>query len=210
MFNYLKVYVFLIISAGLLMACGDSDAPEGESTATSSEIVYLPSQVVYQEEIYKNWPYTEAPSVTKVVEETVSTPEPAVVEEAPELVVNTNAKTHAINAKGRAFAPDTIYINPGDTVAWKNMSSHNSVSVEGLIPEGATPWTSKMGENLNITLNVEGVYAYVCVPHIGFGMVGLIIVGKPSNLEEVKAFAKDNLKGPFRRLIGKINKVKMP
>jgi hypothetical protein len=79
-----------------------------------------------------------------------------------------------------------------------------------LIPEGAKSWASKLGENLKVTLDVEGVYAFVCQPHIGFGMVGIIVVGKPSNIEEIKAFARDNLKGPFRRIIGKLNKVKVP
>ncbi len=69
MFNYLK-FSLLILSAGLLGACGESDTPEEKVSKTettveaSTEIVYLPSQVVYQEEIYKNWPYTEAPSAT--------------------------------------------------------------------------------------------------------------------------------------------------
>lgn len=35
---------------------------EPVSNETTEEVMYLPSQVVYQEEIYANWPYTEAPS----------------------------------------------------------------------------------------------------------------------------------------------------
>lgn len=216
----------MILSAGLLLACGDSDAPQEQSAAQetevsaiqlpaeagdmpvgSAEIVYLPSQVVYQEEIYKNWPYTEAPSENQVNAEAAPTP---ATEESAAAVANANPQTHTINAEARIFRPDTIYINPGDTVGWTNMTSHNTVSVEGLIPEGATPWASKLGQNLKITLDVEGIYAYVCQPHIGFGMVGIIVVGKPTNLEEVTQYAKDNLQGPFRRLIGKLIKVKIP
>lgn len=79
MLNYLKVHLFLILSAGLLFACGESEAPQGKATISeveeiSAEIMYLPSQVVYQEEIYKNWPYTKAPS----------TPAPVTEEVAPE------------------------------------------------------------------------------------------------------------------------------
>jgi hypothetical protein len=81
--------------------------------------------------------------------------------------------------------------------------------MEGLIPDGAKHWQGKLGENLKIALDIEGVYAYVCQPHIGFEMVGIIVVGKPSNLEEVKAYTREKLEGPFRRLIGKINKVKL-
>ncbi len=230
MFNHSKVYLFLILSAGLLVACGESDAPEEELTESAIEISavqlpaedpdmtvvealeidvveempiereinYLPNQVIYQEEIYANWPYTEAPPTEEAVSETA---EPG---------VKANPQTHTINAEARVFKPDTIYVNPGDTVGWTNMTSHNTVSIEGLIPEGATSWASKLGQNLKVTLDVEGIYAYVCQPHIGFGMVGLIVVGKPANLEEVKAFARDNLQGPFRRIIGKLNKVKIP
>ena len=130
-------------------------------------------------------------------------------EEKIEVGITTNPQTHIINAEARIFKPDTIYINPGDTVQWVNMTSHNTASVKGLIPEGATPWQGKLGENLKIKLDGEGIYAYVCQPHIGFGMVGIIVVGKPSNLEEVKAYARENLQGPSRRLIEKLNKIKL-
>lgn len=87
MFNYLKISL-LMLSVGLLVACGESDTPQ-ENTAVdvvditeeiSTEIAYLPSQVIYQEEIYENWPYMEVPAeatasiesaAEAVVEETV-------------------------------------------------------------------------------------------------------------------------------------------
>ena len=200
-FKSLRVYLFTFFSAGLLLACGESDAPQEKSVVAAN--VYLPSQVVYQEAIYKNWPYTEAPSANESTEA-------ATTEAATAPVVAANAQTHTINAEARLFRPNTLYINPGDTVGWINMTSHDTVSVEGLIPEGAMHWSGKLGQNLKIKLDVEGIYAYVCQPHIGFGMVGLIIVGKPTNLEEVIQYAKDNLQGPFRRLIGKLIKVKIP
>ncbi len=231
MFYYLKFILLTSLSVTFLYACGDSEAPQDKQTTeateekaihlpaevpvtdlksveeqsqTSSAIVYIPNGVVYQETIYKDWPYTEAPAatpaaITKSVEEETAAP-----------AANINPQTHTINAQARIFKPDTIYINPGDTVRWVNMTSHNTVSIEGLIPEGAKPWRSALGENLKVTLGVEGIYAYVCEPHIGFGMVGVIVVGQPDNLEEVTQYARDNLKGPFRRLIGKLIKVKIP
>ncbi len=33
-----------------------------ETEMVETEITFLPNHVVYQEEIYKNWPYTEAPA----------------------------------------------------------------------------------------------------------------------------------------------------
>jgi len=120
------------------------------------------------------------------------------------------AQTHTINAEARVFNPDIVYIQPDDTVAWINMTSHNSISIDGLIPTGATPWRGQLGENMKITLTVEGIYGYVCEPHIGFGMMGVIVVGKPANLGEVKANADKNLQGPFRRILVKLNKVVVP
>lgn len=117
------------------------------------------------------------------------------------------AAEHIINAQARVFNPDILYIEPGDTVKFVNMTSHDSVSVEGLIPEGAEPWESGLGNNISLKLDVEGTYAYVCLPHIGFGMVGVIVVGKPHDIDEKMEWAKANLEGPYRRLIGKLLKV---
>jgi pseudoazurin len=119
------------------------------------------------------------------------------------------AAEQTINAEARAFKPDIIYVQPGDTVGWTNMTSHMSSSVEGLIPEGAQPWQGQLGENLQITLDKEGVYGYVCIPHIGFGMVGVIVVGKPTNLEAVINYTKEKYTGtPIARLLGKFKQVK--
>lgn len=119
-------------------------------------------------------------------------------------------ETHTINAEARRFVPDVLYVKPGDTVQFTNMTSHNAVAQEGMVPDGATPWRSQLGENLSLTLDKEGVYAYVCEPHIGFGMVGVIVVGQPVNLEQALSYADKNLQGPFRRLIGALKKVQAP
>ncbi len=121
-----------------------------------------------------------------------------------------NAADHTIKAGARAFETPIIYVAEGDKVAFSNMNSHNSQSVEGLIPEGATAWVGKMGEGISPALDKPGIYSYVCLPHIGFGMVGVIVVGDVSadDIAAYKQKAMDTLEGPFRRLIGKINKVK--
>jgi len=182
-----------------LTACGEEDSGSKE----------VASEVVANKEItsIEQAPDTEV-AVTTVSEEIVEEVAPP-VEATVEKAVAINSVTHKVNAQARIFKPDTIYINPGDVVQWVNMTSHNTASVEGLIPEGAVPWQSKLGENLKIKLDVVGIYAYVCQPHIGFGMVGVIVVGKPKNLDEVMAYATANLEGPYRRLIGKLKKVKI-
>lgn len=121
-----------------------------------------------------------------------------------------NAADHVIKAGARNFEPVSLYVAEGDKVAFSNMNSHNSVSVEGLIPEGATAWAGALGENIAPSLEKPGIYSYVCQPHIGFGMVGVIVVGDISaaDIAAYKQKAMDTLEGPYRRLIGKINKLK--
>ena len=125
---------------------------------------------------------------------------------------------HIINAEARIFNPDVIYVKPGDNVRFVNMTSHDAVSInqvplpdgqvyEGMLPEGAEGWKSKMGNDFTLDLDIEGVYPYVCIPHIGFGMVGVIVVGEPVNIDAAMDAARANLTGPYRRLIGKILKV---
>jgi pseudoazurin len=118
------------------------------------------------------------------------------------------AKTYVVQAVVRSFSPQILHIKPGDTVQWENMASHDTVAYPQLVPKGAKPWAGQIGQNFSVTLTKEGVYAYYCQPHIGFGMVGAIVVGKPVNIDEELAYARKNLKGPFRRLIGVLFHVK--
>ena len=74
------------------------------------------------------------------------------------------------------------------------------------------PKAPKAGEvewatTITLQLDIEGVYPFVCIPHIGFGMVGVIVVGEPVNIDTAMENAKTNLTGGYRRLIGKILKV---
>ncbi len=39
-------------------------------------------------------------------------------------------------------------------------------------------------------LDKEGVYLYACAAHRMMGMVGVVLVGNPVNLEEAKTIAK--------------------
>ncbi|MBE1206091.1 pseudoazurin [Aminobacter carboxidus] len=86
------------------------------------------------------------------------------------------------------FQPDFIQAAPGDTVTFvPTDKSHDAESIKGMIPEGAEPFKGKMSEKITVTVNAEGVYGVKCIPHYGMGMVALIVVGKPANLEEAKA-----------------------
>jgi pseudoazurin len=64
---------------------------------------------------------------------------------------------------------------------------HDAASIDGMIPDGAEPFKGKMNEQITVTVDKEGVYGVKCVPHYGMGMVALIVVGKPANLEQAEA-----------------------
>jgi len=89
------------------------------------------------------------------------------------------------------FEPAVLHVEPGDTVTFQPTNpSHNSESVETLIPEGGETWKGATSQPVTVTLNTEGVYVYECMPHAMMAMVGVIVVGEPVNLDEVKANAE--------------------
>lgn len=114
--------------------------------------------------------------------------------------VEATGKVHTVTAQGLIYNPLVVKIAPGDTVAWTNMSTHNTESLEGLIPEGAEMWASDMSDNYSRTFTQQGIYIYKCTPHFGAGMGGAIIVGEPVNLEQIKAV---DAKGAAKRLVTK-------
>jgi plastocyanin len=90
------------------------------------------------------------------------------------------------------FDPIGIRIEPGQTIRWINLDPGNSHTATAYhpknserplrIPEGAQSWNSDYllpNESFAVTLTVEGVYDFYCVPHEHAGMVGRIIVGQP-------------------------------
>ena len=83
------------------------------------------------------------------------------------------------------FEPALLKIEPGDTVKFRAVNKgHNVETIKGMLPEGAKPFTGKINEELAITFDKPGVYGVKCLPHYGMGMVGLIVVGTPSNQTE--------------------------
>jgi len=114
------------------------------------------------------------------------------------------AADHVVSAQVTAFKPMVVKVAIGDTVSWENMNGHITETIDGMIPEGAEKWMSKMGENYTTpALTVEGVYFYKCTPHWGAGMGGVIIVGEPTNFEAIVA---SKPKGAAKRLMKKTKK----
>ena len=99
------------------------------------------------------------------------------------------------------FEPAFVQAQPGDTIHFVPTDrGHNSHAVEGLLPEGAEAWKGDINEEVSVTVTAEGLYGYQCDPHAPLGMVGLIQVGAPTNLDafteaagELRGKAKDRM-----------------
>ena len=88
------------------------------------------------------------------------------------------------------FEPAVIKISKGDTVNFVATDmSHNSASLDGMIPAGADSWNGALSQDISITFTEEVVYVYQCTPHAMMAMVGVIQVGDAVNLDAVKAEA---------------------
>lgn len=86
------------------------------------------------------------------------------------------------------FEPDFVQAAPGDTIRFiPTDKTHNAESIPTMMPEGAETFKGKVNEDITITVTAEGVYGIKCMPHYPMGMVALVVVGEPVNLEEAKA-----------------------
>jgi pseudoazurin len=104
------------------------------------------------------------------------------------------------------FEPSFLKIAPGDTVRFlATDKGHNVLSIEGMSPDGATPFKGKMNEDIVVTFDKPGAYGFECKPHYGMGMVGLVVVGDPVNLAEAQAVPqKGKAKKRFEALFGNV------
>ena len=95
------------------------------------------------------------------------------------------------------FEPAVLKVSVGDTIHFKAADmSHNSASIDGMLPNGAESWSGQMNTDISVTLNTEGVYVYQCDPHVMMAMIGVIQVGEAVNMNEIKT-ASNNLKSSF-------------
>ena len=86
------------------------------------------------------------------------------------------------------FEPALIKVAPGDSVQFVSTDKgHNAETIKGMLPDGATTFTGKMGEDVAVKFDQAGIYGVKCTPHYGMGMVALVVVGNPANEEQAKA-----------------------
>lgn len=85
------------------------------------------------------------------------------------------------------FEPDLVRIQPGDSVHFvATTKGHDAVSIPGMLPDGATPFKGKINQDITVTFQVPGAYGVKCEPHYGMGMVALVVVGEPQNVDQAK------------------------
>lgn len=76
------------------------------------------------------------------------------------------------------FEPAFIQAQPGDTIKFIAADKgHNAEVNAGMLPDGAEAFKGKINEEIEVTLDAEGVYGVICKPHFAMGMVMTIAVG---------------------------------
>jgi pseudoazurin len=112
----------------------------------------------------------------------MSAASPAVAKEYQVAMVNRSVEG------AMAFTPGFLRIAPGDTVRFVvRDKGHNAESIPLMTPTGARVFKGAINEPLVVKFTTPGLYGYKCAPHFGMGMVGLIQVGKPVNLNDTNA-----------------------
>ena len=103
------------------------------------------------------------------------------------------------------FSDEILSVNVGDTVIFKpEDKGHNSESIKGMIPKGATKWRGKMNKEVSVTFEIPGFYGYHCKPHAAMGMVGLIVVEGPGKLDNLEAVISVKHRGKAKKAWAKI------
>ena len=104
------------------------------------------------------------------------------------------------------FEPALVKVAPGDTVKFvATDKGHNAETIKGMLPADATPFLGKNGEDVAVTFDKPGIYGVKCLPHYGMGMVAMVVVGTPENVDAAKAVpqpgkAKQVMAGLFEKL----------
>jgi pseudoazurin len=123
-----------------------------------------------------------------------------------------NAAEHVVKmlnksgSKQMQFEPAFVMAAPGDTVKFvATDKGHMVETVPDMWPDGAKPVKGAMSQDVTMTVDKEGVYGVKCTPHYPMGMVAVIEVGKPTNLDKAKAFKAPGAPGKrFEELLAQV------
>ena len=195
----LKHYLLILFASSFLFSCGDSDVPQEKSTissaeptvvqlpaetpdlsvvgeaSTKTETVFLPNQVVYQEEIYKNWPYTEAPVInaemgtTEKVTEAVAT----ATEQAGVRLANVDAaaeeKATVVAANDKPYQLVDGKISANAIEGWKTYNGggacHGKGGIGAVGPDLGKSVTTKLSKVDFVDIVTNGKSGTMMRPH---------------------------------------------
>ncbi|MFB7145899.1 pseudoazurin [Agrobacterium deltaense] len=109
----------------------------------------------------------------------------------PALATEIEVKMLNKGSDGQAmvFEPATVKAAVGDVITFVPVDKgHDAAAVKDMIPEGVADFKGKMNETVKLTVEKEGAYVVKCTPHLGMGMIALVVVGDaaPANLDAVK------------------------
>ena len=106
------------------------------------------------------------------------------------------------------FEPAFVKAAVGDTINFvATDKGHNVELMKDMLPEGVAPVKSDMGKDYVLTVTAEGIYGIKCTPHYAMGMVALIQVGAPVNLDAAAAVPqKGKAKTRFEPLFAQVVK----
>ncbi len=94
------------------------------------------------------------------------------------------------------FSQEVVKVEVGDTVTW--LPSSKGHNVEMISSPNKMKFKSKNGREAKITFDTPGIYYYLCTPHKGMGMIGLVVVGNDmsniDNVKKAKAYGKSKKK----------------
>lgn len=96
------------------------------------------------------------------------------------------------------FSQEILVVQPGDLIQFvATDKGHNVEFIDG--PDGVKlPKKSKISKDVEVVLDKEGVYVYVCTPHASMGMLGIIVVGDLTQ-EAVDAVRDAKVKGKSKK-----------
>ena len=102
------------------------------------------------------------------------------------------------------YSQELVKIEVGDTVTW--LPSSKGHNVEMISSPNKMKFKSKNGKEAKITFDTPGIYYYLCTPHKGMGMIGLVVVGNDmSNINDVKkAKAYGKSKKKLKKLLASL------
>ncbi len=101
------------------------------------------------------------------------------------------------------YSDELVRVEVGDTISWVPTSKGHNVQFVS-VPEGVEKVKSKLSKEFSYTFETEGVYLYLCTPHAGMGMIGLVLVG--DSLENLDSVKKHKLMGKSKKKFKKLLK----